>query len=106
LKTDYLLWVLFTVSVVATAWTESEIVWLFVLCGVIAMVVKTRLPTAATSLFPASLTWLTAGVHGPATLSTGFGLFTFFLKAGAFVFGSGMAIVPFLYGGSYFSRTG
>jgi chromate transporter len=32
-------------------------------------------------------------------LTTGFGLFTFFLKAGAFVFGSGLAIVPFLYGG-------
>ena len=99
LKTDYLLWVLFTVSVVATAWTKSEIIWLFVLCGVVAMIVKTQLPTAGTSLFPAGLTWLTTGVHGPATLSTGFGLFTFFLKAGAFVFGSGLAIVPFLYGG-------
>jgi len=99
LKTDYLLWVLFTVSAIATAWTKSEIIWLFVLCGVVAMIVKTRLPAAATALFPAGLTWLTTGVHGPATLSTGFGLFTFFLKAGAFVFGSGLAIVPFLYGG-------
>src|SRR5258708_9104727 len=63
------------------------------------MIVKTQLPTAGTSLFPAGLTWLTTGVHGPATLSTGFGLFTFFLKAGAFVFGSGLAIRPFLYGG-------
>ncbi|HJY88226.1 MAG TPA: hypothetical protein VKE24_15440 [Candidatus Acidoferrales bacterium] len=26
-------------------------------------------------------------------------LFLFFLKAGAFVFGSGLAIVPYLYGG-------
>ena len=99
LKTDYLLWVLFTVSAIATAWTKSEIIWLFVLCGVVAMIVKTRLPAAATALFPAGLTWLTTGVHGPATLSTGFGLFTFFLKAGAFVFGSGLAIVPFLYVG-------
>ncbi len=99
LKTDYLLWVLFTVSAVATAWTKSEIIWLFVLCGVVAMIVKARLPSAATALFPAGLTWLTTGIHGPATLGTGFGLFTFFLKAGAFVFGSGLAIVPFLYGG-------
>ena len=99
LKTDYLLWVLFTVSAIATAWTKSEIIWLFLLCGVVAMVVKTRLPAAVTALFPAGLTWLTTGVHGPATLSTGFGLFTFFLKAGAFVFGSGLVIVPFLYGG-------
>src|SRR5713101_6186089 len=99
LKTDYLLWVLFALSAIATAWTKSEIIWLFVLCGVVAMIVKTRLPAAATALFPAGLTWLTTGIHGPATLSTGFGLFTFFLKAGAFVFGSGLAIVPFLYGG-------
>src|SRR5713101_8107604 len=99
LKTDYLLWVLFTVSAVATAWTKSEIIWLFVLCGVVAMIVKARLPSAATALFPAGLTWLTTGIHGPATVNTGFGLFTFFLKAGAFVFGSGLAIVPFLYGG-------
>ncbi len=98
LKTDFLLWVLFTVSAITTAWTKSEIIWLFVLCGVVAMTVKTRLPAAA-ALFPSGLTWLTTGIHGPATLSTGFGLFTFFLKAGAFVFGSGLAIVPFLYGG-------
>ena len=99
LKTDHLLWVLFAVSTVATAWTKSEIIWLFVLCGVVAMIIKTRLPAATTALFPASLTWLTTGIHGPATLGTGLGLFAFFLKAGAFVFGSGLAIVPFLYGG-------
>jgi chromate transporter len=99
LKTDYLLWVLFTTSAVATAWTKSEVIWLFVLCGVVAMIVKTRLPAAAATVFPAGLTWFTTGIHGPASLSTGFGLFTFFLKAGAFVFGSGLAIVPFLYGG-------
>jgi chromate transporter len=36
------------------------------------------------------------GVAAPGTVSA---LFLFFLKAGAFVFGSGLAIVPFLYGG-------
>jgi chromate transporter len=99
LKADYLLWILFTVSAVATAWTKSETIWLFLLCGVVAMIVKTRLPAPTTAVFPAGLAWLTTGIHGPATLNTGFGLFTFFLKAGAFVFGSGLAIVPFLYGG-------
>ncbi len=99
LKSDYLLWVLFTVSAIATAWSKSEIIWLFVLCGVVAIIVKARLASAATVLFPSGLTWLTTGVHGPATVRTGFGLFTFFLKAGSFVFGSGLAIVPFLYGG-------
>jgi len=99
LKTDYLLWLLFAVSAVATAWTKSEIIWLFVLCGLVAMIVKTRVRATVPGVLPAGLTWLITGVHGPASLTTGFGLFTFFLKAGAFVFGSGLAIVPFLYGG-------
>ena len=99
LKTDSLLWVLFTVSAVATAWTKSEIIWLFVLCAIVSMIVKTRLRSAVTAVLPAGLVWLTTGIHGPAGLNTGLGLFTFFLKAGAFVFGSGLAIVPFLYGG-------
>lgn len=99
LKTDSLLWVLFTVSAVATAWTKSEIIWLFVLCAIVSMIVKTRLRSAITAVLPAGLVWLTTGIHGPAGLNTGLGLFTFFLKAGAFVFGSGLAIVPFLYGG-------
>src|SRR5258708_13513749 len=42
---------------------------------------------------------LLRGSIGPATAATLGSLFLFFLKAGAFVFGSGLAIVPFLYGG-------
>jgi chromate transporter len=42
---------------------------------------------------------LFTGALGPATAATLGSLFLFFLKAGAFVFGSGLAIVPFLYGG-------
>ena len=42
---------------------------------------------------------LFSGIHGVASAATVGGLFLFFLKAGAFVFGSGLAIVPFLYGG-------
>src|SRR5258708_15590892 len=59
LKTDYLLWVLFAVSALATAWTKSEIIWLFLLCGFIAMIVKTRLRSAVPAAFPAGLAWLT-----------------------------------------------
>ena len=40
-----------------------------------------------------------AGIYGVAAVATLRVLFLFFLKAGAFVFGSGLAIVPFLYGG-------
>src|SRR5262249_6930647 len=37
---DLLLWALFAALAVTTAWTESEIVWLFILCGAITLVVK------------------------------------------------------------------
>ena len=39
------------------------------------------------------------GINGPASTKVIWTLTFFFLKAGAFVFGSGLAIVPFLYGG-------
>ncbi len=100
---DWLLWTIFAVLAITTAWTKSEIIWLFLLCGFIAMVVKAppRLPARATPLmFLGGLNPLLAGIHGVAAATTVAALFLFFLKAGAFVFGSGLAIVPFLYGGA------
>src|SRR5215469_11309161 len=49
---DWLLWAIFAVLAITTAWTESEIVWLFVLCGFITMLIKAPplLPKRATSL--------------------------------------------------------
>src|SRR6266852_1731053 len=102
LKKDWLLWALFTALAVTTAWKESEIVWLFLLCGFIAMFVKAPprggLSRRAAPAF-VGLEKLFTGALGPATAATVGTLFLFFLKAGAFVFGSGLAIVPFLYGG-------
>ena len=99
---DWLLWIVFAAMAITTAWRESEIVWLFVLCGIAVMLIKAppkaKSPALA-GLFPASLARLISGVHGVATLGMIGGLFLFFVKAGAFVFGSGLAIVPFLYGG-------
>src|SRR5260370_781381 len=40
LKNDWLLWALFTALAVTTAWKEYEIVWLFLLCGLVSMFVK------------------------------------------------------------------
>src|SRR4029077_18085045 len=40
LKKDWLLWLLFTALAVTTAWKESEIVWLFLLCGFVSMLIK------------------------------------------------------------------
>jgi chromate transporter len=99
---DWLLWTIFGALAITTAWTKSEIIWLFVLCGFIAMVVKAPplLSARATPLmFVGDVSPLLAGIHGVAAASTVAALFLFFLKAGAFVFGSGLAIVPFLYGG-------
>src|SRR6266446_8714218 len=37
---DWLLWSIFGILAITTAWTQSEIVWLFILCGFVAMLVK------------------------------------------------------------------
>jgi len=97
---DILLWALFSVLAITTVWTESEIVWLFVLSGFVALLVKAppklQRETAETAvLAPGLLT----GLLGKASAEMVASVFFYFLKAGAFVFGSGLAIVPFLYGG-------
>ena len=98
--TDYLLWVLFAALAVTTVWTQSEIVWLFLLRGFVAMFVKAppkwSLQSARTTLIAPGLS---TGLLGSASAATVASVFLFFLKAGALVFGSGLAIVPFLYGG-------
>ncbi len=40
LARDRLLWALFGVSAAVTAWTEREIVWLFLACGAVALVAR------------------------------------------------------------------
>ncbi len=99
---DWLLWTIFAVLAITTAWTKSEIVWLFVLCGATGILVKAppRFMSRATPVvLIGGLNPLLTGIHGLAPIATVGVLFLFFLKAGAFVFGSGLAIVPFLYGG-------
>lgn len=102
LKKDWLLWILFIALAVTTAWKEAEIVWLFVLCGLVSMFVKAPpRPRSAHRGTPTimGIKKLLAGGLVAASSATLSALFLFFLKAGAFVFGSGLAIVPFLYGG-------
>jgi chromate transporter len=88
---DRLQWAIFAVLTVATAWTESEILWLFLLAGVVAIVAQAP-PAWLKRSAPACL----AVAATPELLAQ---ILIFFAKAGAFVFGSGLAIVPFLYGG-------
>jgi chromate transporter len=99
---DPLLWVLFGSVAITTVWSGAEIVWLFVLCGLISLVVKatpTFLSKPVVPSIAAGGGWLFTGIQGTASASVLWTLAVFFMKAGAFVFGSGLAIVPFLYGG-------
>jgi chromate transporter len=97
---DKLLWAIFVVSAAVTVVTQSEIVWLFLGAGIVIWF--WRVPPA----------WLSRGkLHGvTAPLAAFFAIdaidwhklgqiAAYFAYAGSFVFGSGLAIVPFLYGG-------
>ena len=97
LGSDRLLWALFLVSALVTAWTESELIWLFVLCGVVALFARSRVTTPA-ALVLVPWPWLLTGLHGEASSDAVWKIASCFAEAGAFVFGSGLAIVPFLHG--------
>jgi chromate transporter len=92
---DRLLWAIFAVLALSTAWTAREIVWLFLLGGVVALMVKT-LPVRTRARSIAGL--FLVGTVLPVNHRI-WEIFLYFAKAGLFVFGSGLAIVPFLYGG-------
>ncbi|CCH52435.1 chromate transporter, chromate ion transporter (CHR) family [Fibrisoma limi BUZ 3] len=95
---DWLGWTLFGISALATAIMETELLWLVLLSGGVYWLVKSPPQlirfNAGNSLAP----FLGQMLALPAD-STLWQLALFFTKAGAFVFGSGLAIVPFLYGG-------
>jgi chromate transporter len=93
---DPLLWTLFAVNGVVTAWTGSERISVIAASGLVVVATRGRVPGGvATALMPS---WLLAatGVASAGVLGE---VFWFFIKAGLVVFGSGLAIVPFLYGG-------
>ena len=100
LKSEKLLWLIFLAMGTVTAITEHEFVWLFVLSGFLALVVlsppgrfRGRAQMMAMPVFGFLL-------QAPVLLGgTSFvDLVLYFAKAGSFVFGSGLAIVPFLHG--------
>ena len=96
-----LLWTIFVAMTLATAWTEREIAWLFVAAGLVtaaplgARAIASRGTRHAAGAMLLTLAAPAAAASYPPTLGNVFWLFA---KAGAFVFGSGLAIVPFLYG--------
>ncbi len=96
---DFFLGAIAASSLLVTAITESEIIWLFLLSGVGAVLYKGKYlrRTYSFSLLLPSV--LVSGIKGEVYDEGFFKLLLFFTKAGAFVFGSGLAIVPFLHSG-------
>ena len=99
---DKLLWAIYLTLAIVTFVTESEIAWLFIAGGLIGWLWrappkwlhKGGVNALAAANLPAA-SGVVAGFDWPLLAQIG----AFFTKAGAFVFGSGLAIVPFLYGG-------
>jgi len=97
---DKLLWLVFVASAAVTVATQSEEVWLFLGAGVLVWIVRCRPRFGSAGTLPATAAPLLASLsldavdwHRLAQIGA------FFAYAGTFVFGSGLAIVPFLYGG-------
>jgi chromate transporter len=97
---DKLLWAIFLVSAAVTVITKSEIVWIFLGAGVLVWLLRAPPKSwfgGTVNSFAApivaffavdAIDWHKLGQIG-----------AYFAYAGSFVFGSGLAIVPFLYGG-------
>jgi len=95
---DWLMLSIALVLAITTFITEKEILWLILAAGIIVWFYKAPPKFRSTNsllLFPVFLQ--IASNFGLNEKLTQIGWF--FFKAGAFVFGSGLAIVPFLYGG-------
>jgi chromate transporter len=103
---DVRLWAISAVLAAVTAATGAEIAVLFLAAGLLILAWETlpasrRRPTDAAMLLPitplvplAQLAQAAAATGASTEVLVALGLF--FLKAGAFIFGSGLAIVPFL----------
>ncbi|HEY6197941.1 MAG TPA: chromate efflux transporter [Candidatus Binatia bacterium] len=109
-KRDPLLWAICAFLTVVTAWAQTELAEFFILAGLVVLLfhawpgkrqgVLMILAALALGLAVGLMEkWL--GHAGAADGSTGVltQILLFFTKAGAFVFGSGLAIIPFLQQG-------
>jgi len=109
-KRNPLLWAIFVFLTVVTAWAQTELAEFFILAGLVTLAFqawpgwKTGTPmvlgAAALGLVVGLMeAWLGHASAGGTSGNVLTEVLLFFAKAGAFVFGSGLAIVPFLHHG-------
>ena len=95
---DWLLWGIAIVLAITTFITETEVLWLILAAGIIVWLYKSppKFSKSLNSIFLFPILLQAGNIWMNEKLTQ---IGWFFFKAGAFVFGSGLAIVPFLYGG-------
>lgn len=107
-KRDPLLWGVFATLFLGTVWSGAELAWLFILAGVVLVFWRAWPGARGAIVITFTALALAAGAWGLETFllradtsggSLPLQILLFFTKAGAFVFGSGLAIVPFLQQG-------
>ena len=97
---DKLLWMVFGISALVTAWSESEIFTLFIAAGVVTVLVRevARSRGWAAVVLPLPV-WIAPALLGQPAADLLWRIFLYFGQASLVVFGSGLAIIPFLHGG-------
>jgi chromate transporter len=108
-KRDYLLWGIFAVLTLVTVLTQAELAEFFILSGLITLLVRAwpgserALVLSLYAIGAGAAVWLIESAIAYSSAADVedrlIQILLFFLKAGSFVFGSGLAIVPFLYQG-------
>jgi len=98
LKEHWILWLLYLSMLAVTAVTQREEVLLFIAAGTLYMIIKAPPQWIKNKNLPSLLLFTNLGFWQFES-KTLLDIAWFFTKAGAFVFGSGLAIVPFLHGG-------
>ena len=105
---DPLLWGIFAILALVTVWAEAELAEFFIFSGLVVLLVRAWSGWRRALVATAGATALTLAMWGLERWFVGVGhggagilaqVLLFFTKAGAFVFGSGLAIVPFLHQG-------
>jgi chromate transporter len=109
-KRNPLLWGIFALLTIVTAWAQTELAEFFILAGLLALVFqawpgwRAGMPMVLGAVALGVVVGLMEAWLGKANAGGNTGhvlaeILLFFTKAGAFVFGSGLAIVPFLHRG-------